>query len=74
MTDVYDYFLWALKVMDTYKLLFERVSDKELASDPCVSAIKTTTEEAKKVERSNSPAYSCVYRTIPFGREGFLAE
>ncbi|KAJ1609586.1 putative methyltransferase-related [Cryptosporidium canis] len=66
VTDVYDYYLWAVKVMDNYKTLFERVPDEELASDPCVSAIKSTTEEAKKVERSNSPAYSCVYKTIPF--------
>ncbi|KAF7456645.1 tRNA -methyltransferase family protein [Cryptosporidium felis] len=65
VTDVFEYFEWAIKVMDTYKTLFERIPEDSLNSDPCVTAIKTSTEEAKKVERSNSPAYSCVYRTLP---------
>ncbi|KAH8739807.1 hypothetical protein FG386_002026 [Cryptosporidium ryanae] len=63
VTDVYEYYEWTRKVMESFETLFEIVSDECASSDPCVTAISSSTEEAKKVERSNSPSYTSVYRS-----------
>ncbi|OII74430.1 tRNA-methyltransferase family protein [Cryptosporidium andersoni] len=64
VSDVLEYFEWTINVLKKFSDLFERVPDIELKSDPCIDAIKTNTEEAKKVERSNSPSYECVFRRL----------
>lgn len=42
--------------------LFERVSEDELASDPCVRIMSEETEEGKKVTRNNGRKFIGVWR------------
>ena len=65
ITDVEELHLWHVDKCDSHPL-FERISEEELADDPCVHAMKTETEEGKKVERNGGNKHYAVYRRIPF--------
>lgn len=41
---------------------FERIDEETLASDPCVTAMISETEEGKKVARMNGNKYYAVFR------------
>ena len=58
--------------------LFKRVSDEELAFDPCIPCVLNDTEEGKKVARNNGDKFLAVYDRIDvaslaldFGWEGY---
>ena len=65
ITDVEELHLWHVDKCDHHPL-FERIPEEELAKDPCVHAMKTETEEGKKVERNGGNKHYAVYRRIPF--------
>ncbi|KAJ5679415.1 tRNA (guanine-N(7)-)-methyltransferase [Penicillium macrosclerotiorum] len=72
ITDVEEYHHWVLRhfqyqeeentSLGSIKDLWERVSDEELESDPCVQVMKFETEESKKVTRNNGNKYVAVFR------------
>jgi len=67
ITDVKELHEWHVEKCDSHPL-FERIPDnsEELQKDPCVHAMKTETEEGKKVERNGGSKYYAVYRRIPY--------
>jgi tRNA (guanine-N7-)-methyltransferase len=67
ITDVKELHEWHVNKCDSHPL-FERIPDDsdEMRQDPCVHAMKTETEEGKKVERNGGSKYYAVYRRIPF--------
>ncbi|KAJ5779452.1 hypothetical protein N7457_007172 [Penicillium paradoxum] len=74
ITDVEEYHHWVLRHFlhgeqpdgtagpASSKDLFERVSEEELAADPCVRVMKFETEESKKVTRNKGNKYVAVFR------------
>ena len=72
ITDVEEYYHWVLrhfeyqseeeKARGGVKDLWERLSDEELAADPCVQVMSNETEESKKVTRNNGNKYVAVFR------------
>ncbi|KAF4768101.1 hypothetical protein N7455_012150 [Penicillium solitum] len=75
ITDVEEYHHWVLRHFlhgeqpeggpapaPSSKDLFERVSEEELALDPCVRVMKFETEESKKVTRNKGNKYVAVFR------------
>jgi tRNA (guanine-N7-)-methyltransferase len=74
ITDVEEYHHWVLRHFlhgeqpegaapaPSSKDLFERVSEEELALDPCVRVMKYETEESKKVTRNKGNKYVAVFR------------
>ncbi|KAF5864150.1 tRNA (guanine-N(7)-)-methyltransferase (tRNA(m7G46)-methyltransferase) [Aspergillus alliaceus] len=72
ITDVEEYHHWVLRhfreegerqgVEGGVKDLFERVSEEELANDPCVEVMREATEEGKKVTRNKGNKYVAVFR------------
>ncbi|BAE54893.1 methyltransferase-like protein 1 [Aspergillus flavus] len=72
ITDVEEYHHWVLRHFREegeheaseggVKDLFERVSEEELASDPCVEVMRESTEEGKKVTRNKGNKYVAVFR------------
>eukprot|EP00462_Mataza_sp_D1_P019008 CAMPEP_0175133396 /NCGR_PEP_ID=MMETSP0087-20121206/7618_1 /TAXON_ID=136419 /ORGANISM="Unknown Unknown, Strain D1" /LENGTH=297 /DNA_ID=CAMNT_0016415879 /DNA_START=715 /DNA_END=1608 /DNA_ORIENTATION=+ len=66
ITDVEDLHKWMAKHLDEHPL-FERLTEEEMAADPCVEAIKCSSEEGKKVSRHQGNKYPAIYRRIdPF--------
>ncbi len=63
VTDVLELHESQVKACQEHEL-FVRVNDDEVRDDDCVKAMLTTTEESKKVDRSNSRKYWCVYKVI----------
>jgi tRNA (guanine-N7-)-methyltransferase len=63
ITDVEDLHMWHVEKCSTHPC-FERISDEELASDPCVKAMTEETEEGKKVARGGGKKYHAVFRRI----------
>ncbi|KAG7346574.1 tRNA guanine-N7-methyltransferase [Nitzschia inconspicua] len=63
ITDVKELHDWHVEHCDKHPL-FERISESELADDPCVKAMQTETEESKKVDRNCGNKYYAVYRRI----------
>jgi tRNA (guanine-N7-)-methyltransferase len=59
-TDVKDLHDWMVKHLDAHPL-FKRVSDEELAQDPCIPCVLNDTEEGKKVARNNGDKFLAVY-------------
>jgi tRNA (guanine-N7-)-methyltransferase len=66
ITDVEALHQWMASCLDAHPL-FARLTDAELAADPCVELIRTATEEAKKVERNKGMKFPAIYRRIPRG-------
>ncbi|KAE8135629.1 hypothetical protein BDV38DRAFT_134213 [Aspergillus pseudotamarii] len=72
ITDVEEYHHWVLRHFREegeqqaseggVKDLFERVSEEELANDPCVEVMRECTEEGKKVTRNKGNKYVAVFR------------
>lgn len=72
ITDVEEYHYWVLRHFEYQseeerarggiKDLWERLSDEELAADPCVQVMSCETEESKKVTRNNGNKYVAVFR------------
>ncbi|KAJ5089509.1 tRNA (guanine-N(7)-)-methyltransferase [Penicillium argentinense] len=72
ITDVEEYHHWVLRHFEYQseeeraqggiKDLWERVSEEELAADPCVRVMSFETEESKKVSRNNGNKYVAVFR------------
>jgi len=63
ITDVRDLHNWMVANCEIHPL-FERVSDEELAGDPCVPVMRTYTEEGQKVERLQGQKFVAVFRRI----------
>ena len=65
ITDVLELHQWHVAKCNAHPL-FERVPvDQAEQQDPCVQAMKSETEEGKKVEREGRDKYYAVYRRIP---------
>lgn len=64
ITDVLDLHRWMAACLDAHPL-FERLSEEEMAADPCVKLMTFETEESKKVDRNKGSKYPAVYRRIP---------
>jgi len=62
ITDVLELHQWHVTKCNQHPL-FRRIENDEL--DPCVDAIRTTTEESQKVERAKGQKYHAVYERIP---------
>ncbi|PYI24044.1 hypothetical protein BO86DRAFT_368741 [Aspergillus japonicus CBS 114.51] len=65
ITDVEEYHHWVLRHFregEDAAALFERLTDEELARDPCVRVMSEETEESKKVTRNKGNKYVAVFR------------
>ena len=69
ITDVKELHDWHVEKCDMHPL-FERISDEENGTDPCVKAMVTETEEGKKVERNGGNKYYAVYRRLGLSEKG----
>jgi tRNA (guanine-N7-)-methyltransferase len=71
ITDVKELHDWHVEHCDKHAL-FERLEENELLQDddPCVAAMRTETEEGKKVERNGGNKYYAVYRRRRKTQEG----
>jgi len=63
ITDVRDLHNWMRAHADAHPS-FVRLTDAELASDPCVSVMLVATEEGRKVARNNGSKFVAVYRRV----------
>jgi tRNA (guanine-N7-)-methyltransferase len=63
ITDVKELHDWHLEKCDAHPM-FRKLSDDEMKDDPCVEAMRTETEEGKKVERAGTAKYYAVYERI----------
>lgn len=61
VTDVEDLHNWQVEKIEEHPM-FERVSDEEDASDPCVAAMRSGTDEAQKVIRNEGNIWHAVFR------------
>jgi tRNA (guanine-N7-)-methyltransferase len=64
ITDVPELHEWHVAQCDAHPL-FRRLTDAEARADPCVDAMRTETEEGKKVDRNGGSKYYAVYERIP---------
>ena len=62
-TDVRELFEWMLQRLTAHPL-FARLSEQEMADDPCVSVMQTATEEGQKVSRLSGSKYPAVFRRL----------
>lgn len=63
ITDVEDLHDWMVEHLDAHPL-FERVSEEEQEADPCVTIMRTETEEGKKVERNKGQKFVALFRRL----------
>ncbi|XP_058028836.1 tRNA (guanine-N(7)-)-methyltransferase isoform X2 [Ahaetulla prasina] len=63
ITDVEEVHTWMVKHFREHPL-FEEVPLKELAADPIVNLLGTSTEEGKKVQRNGGKVFPAVFRRI----------
>ena len=63
ITDVKDLHDWMVEHLTKFPL-FERVGEEELASDPVVEKLYSSTEEGQKVTRNKGDKYLAVFRRI----------
>jgi tRNA (guanine-N7-)-methyltransferase len=63
ITDVLELHKWHMKECNAHPL-FRKLSDEAIDADPCVEAMKTETEEGKKVERNGGEKYYAVFERI----------
>ena len=61
ITDVEDLHAWIVEHFARSEA-FERVAEAEAEADPCVSAMRTETEEGKKVERNGGTKFVALFR------------
>eukprot|EP01031_Cornospumella_fuschlensis_P032645 gene32645-39469_t len=60
ITDVEELYHWHVAKLDAHPY-FQRVSDEQLAADPCLAAMSEDTEESKKVGRMGGRKFAAVY-------------
>lgn len=63
ISDVKDLSNWMAAHSDAHQC-FERIPEEELKDDPCVEAMRTQTEEGKKVERLGGQKHIAVFRRL----------
>lgn len=63
ITDVKELHEWHLAKCNAHTM-FRKLSEDEMKNDPCVEAMRTETEEGKKVERAGQEKYYAVYERI----------
>jgi tRNA (guanine-N7-)-methyltransferase len=63
ITDVHELHEWHVAQCDSHPL-FRRLTDAEMDLDPCVEAMRTETEEGKKVDRNGGSKYYAAYERI----------
>ena len=63
ITDVKELHEWHLDKCDAHPM-FRKLSESEMKDDPCVEAMRTVTEEGKKVERAGTTKYYAVYERV----------
>ncbi|KXX81569.1 tRNA (guanine-N(7)-)-methyltransferase [Madurella mycetomatis] len=63
ITDVPDLHEWMVQHFEAHPS-FERVSEEEQEADPCVSIMRTETEEGKKVERHKGQKHVALFRRL----------
>jgi tRNA (guanine-N7-)-methyltransferase len=63
ITDVLDLHKW-MALHAAAHPFFTRLTDAELAADPCVAVMRTYTEEGKKVERNAGDKHVAVFRRL----------
>lgn len=61
ITDVKDLHDWHVEKCDAHPL-FERLTEEEMEADPCVTLMKTETEEGKKVKREGRFGHDMYYQ------------
>ncbi|XP_071957165.1 tRNA (guanine-N(7)-)-methyltransferase B-like isoform X1 [Antedon mediterranea] len=64
ITDVLDVHEWMVTHFTEHPL-FERLTEDDLAKDPVVKEVKTSTEEGKKVERNSGSKHMAVFCRVP---------
>uniref|UniRef100_A0A7S4DB82 tRNA (guanine(46)-N(7))-methyltransferase n=2 Tax=Heterosigma akashiwo TaxID=2829 RepID=A0A7S4DB82_HETAK len=64
VTDVEDLHNWHVEKCTNHPC-FRPLTEEEMAADPCVTLIRTETEESKKVERAGSGKYHAVFERVP---------
>mmetsp|Transcript_27931 Transcript_27931/g.46838 ORF Transcript_27931/g.46838 Transcript_27931/m.46838 type:complete len:170 (+) Transcript_27931:62-571(+) len=72
ITDVHDLHVWMVQHFTDHPL-FERVSDDELASDPVVPLVKSSSEESKKVDRISGEKWLAVFRRVAGKRDSLTS-
>ena len=63
ITDVKDLHEWMVQHLEAHPL-FERVSQEDQEADPCVTVMRSETEEGKKVERNKGEKYVALFRRL----------
>ena len=63
ITDVKELHDWHVEKCNAHPL-FQQITDIECDNDPCVTEMKTKTEESQKVDRAGSNKYYAVYQRI----------
>ncbi len=63
ITDVKDLHEWMVQHLQAHPL-FERVSLEDQEADPCVTVMRSETEEGKKVERNKGEKYVALFRRL----------
>ncbi|KAI0407216.1 putative methyltransferase [Xylaria palmicola] len=63
ITDVEDLHDWMVRHLDAHPS-FIRVSKEEQEADPCVTIMRTETEESKKVERNKGQKFVALFRRL----------
>lgn len=61
ITDVKDLHDWMIEHITNHPL-FERIPDVQLADDPVIPFVISSTEEGKKVERNKGSKFLAVFR------------
>lgn len=63
ITDVEDLHLW-MKGHFESSPLFQALTEEDLAADDCVEAMKSETEEGRKVERNGGNKFVACFRRV----------
>jgi tRNA (guanine-N7-)-methyltransferase len=63
ITDVEDLHHWMVRHLEAHPS-FERVSDEEQDTDPCVEIMKAETEESKKVQRNKGQKFVALFKRL----------
>ncbi|KAK3102739.1 hypothetical protein FSP39_013572 [Pinctada imbricata] len=63
ITDVKDLHEWMVKHLDDFPL-FQRIPEEDLADDPVIENLYSSTEEGQKVTRNKGDKFLAVYRRI----------
>lgn len=67
-TDVEELYHWHVAKLDAHPY-YTRLSNSQLATDPCIAAMTEETEESKKVGRMGGKKFAAVYERRADGLE-----